>query len=1097
MIKQSCFACIMALVLAGCTRNGAGSKMSVSISAASLMHQRDSAMTSTPPLKTVIVNIRPVGGGTPQVIHRDFESSATTYDLDFDFQNVPTGDIIVQALAVYASSGGGMQIKYGDSTINFPTEVTATISPSATSITKQTYLAGRVQMPGGSYPTGTLVALFTPPGGKPQMVVDSKPIVAGWFNVFAVNGTGAAFDYVVQETQQTIFSGLNSDLTTDKTGAACTASSLTGGCPLVLVSQDRLKVKKPASFSRNGDFSNPAIQSNAPTDYVLGFFGALAGGTRSVCYANDIYEAIPRVFADATLSTPLEVKFTSGTAAQVTVSGGGNSTFTSGVLYDNAAASICDYPQLTNGSALILNHTLLGDNDENFGGFNSPWMMIQPFSKSGNQYLSVVTNPTYGTTATYNAGATTATLNSAFAPLAGASITGTGLSAIITAVTKVSAGVWTIALDTAATSSENQIAVTLQQPYAQLQWALLPGIAFTYSSLSLSTSATSISVPTISEPIVKGLYVRDQTTPNAILNGVATVASVTGTSPSVVTLDATPAVAGTDTLSFSYLSGVEVWGRPVYNGQAATNGTTDITITPAMATSDLIGQPISGTNIPAGATVASIIDLSHIRMSVAATGSSTSGNVMIGTSSTSGENDCSKIASQGFIYLDTVDPAIPKYSYSGRPHLPVGMNVNYQFALCAATSTGTTKTYLGSYVTGQPSWWGDDNRWPFGWANSTQTNSSVTDPYANLNIVSSRIVSVTFPAPGLTNLNLSSPIGATANDEVMINILAQNSNADCGLGYAGVGGYVFARVINGVASVITIPSGTAVDQLSLAQLGATLASGSSFCYAQATRVAQYRNLSISSLFSGSTNGTSLNLLGSEAIVPIRVNGSMTISANMDLSGTGYAGGYVATNDNGASERGPASATAPGGGRGGKVGTSAGGGGAGIGDGGDASGSTGTGGQGGANSGNGEGLLVSLGGGAAAYGSFNAGAGGGFLMIAAYNLAFPTEITISENGQTGGTSGTAGGAGGGSINILAGSVTGSSAGVSLSASGAAGELSGGGGGGGGYVSALACSSTIALNPVISGGVAGTGGTSGSSGSSQINYMDALSSKRWCY
>jgi hypothetical protein len=1093
MIKQYLFACIMVLALFGCTRNGAGSKMNVSISAESLMHQRDSAMTSTPPLQSVIVNIRPATGGTPQVIHRDFDSSATTYNLDFDFSNVPTGDIIVQALAVYANSGGGMQIKYGDATINFPTVTTANISPSTTSITKQTYVAGRVQMPDGSYPTGTLVALFTPPGGKPQMVVDSKTIVSGWFNIFAVNGTGAAFDYVVKETGATVFSGLNSDLTTDASGAACVGGSLSGGCPLILTSQNRVKVSKPASYFRNGDFSNPLIQVNPPTDYVLGFFGNLAGAGSKVCYAPDVYEAIPRLFADATLSTPLEVKFASGTAAQVNIAGGGTASFTSSSLYTNGATSVCDNTQISNGNALILNHTLLGDNDENFGGFNSPWMMVQPFNQNGNQYVSVVTNPAYNTTATYSSGNSTVSLNSSFQPAVGSHLAGTGLSGNITTVTGGSGGVWSVIIDTAPSSGGTAAAVTLSQPYAQLQWSLLPGIAFTYSSIALSSGSSSLSIPTISEPIVQGLYVRDIDHPSSIANG-TTVSTVAGTSPYVVTLNGSPSASGTDTLSFSYISGVEVWGRPIYSGQATTNGSTDVVISPAMANSIFVGQPISGTNIPSGATVVSIVDSSHITISAAATGSSTTGYVMMGNSNYGGgNNDCAKLPANGFTLLTPnggADPSIGKFSYSGLSGLPVGSNVTYQFALCAVVGTGTTKSYLGSYVTGQPAWSGDDDRWPFGWANSTKVNATAVDPINDLGITSSKLTAIS-AAAGLTQLTTATSVAMSANDEVMISIVAHGAGAtDCGPGNNGAGAHTFARALSASSTTIVIPSGTWVDQLALANLSGTVAAGGNYCYVEVTHVAQYRNLTFASGMTNSSNAGVANLLGSEAILPIRVNGTLSLNGPALLSGTGYMGGVYSSGVNGAGDGGPYSASS-GNGKGG-MSAASGGGGAGYGAGGTGA-SSGSGGLATSNYG-GDGLFFSVGGGGAAAGTANGGNGGGALMLAAFNLSVGSSVTIAEDGLPG--SSFSGGGGGGSINLIANSVTGSSA-LILSAQGGAGGTSGGGPGGGGFVSAMACSSSIALNPVINAGTPGSGASAGGFGLSEINYATALSSKRWCY
>lgn len=1094
MIKQYCFACIILLSLIACNRNGMGGKMSVSVPVANLMHQRNSAMATTPPLQTVIVNVRPTSGGTPLIIHQDYNSTVVN-DLTFQFDNVPTGDLLVQVLAVYANNGGAVQISYGDTNISFPTVTTAEVTLGSTNITKQTYLAGRVKYTDGSFPNGTLIALFTPGTGKPQMEVDSTSIVAGWFNIFAVDGTGSAFDYVLKETGTTIFSGLNSSLSTDAAGATCVATSLSGGCPISYSGSDRLKVSKPASYSRNGDYSNPMVQVNSPTDYVLGFFGILAGGTRNVCYAADVYEALPRLFSDVNLSTPLEVRLVGGSTSQVRVQGsGGNSNFGSSSLYTNGATGYCDNTQLNSGHALILNHTLLGESDENFGGFNSPWMMIQPFNTSGNQYVSVVTPPTYATTATFTSGASTATLNAAFTPLAGSSISGSGISGTLTSVTATaSPGVWTVGLSTPTSSSGTAATVTLQQPYAQLEWSLLPGVAFSYSSISLTAGTSTVSIPTISEPIVRGLYVRDLTNPSAIPASTM-VTNVTGTSPYVVTMNQAPAAAGSDVLSFSYLSGVEVWARPIFNGQAITNGSTDVVISPAMATSALVGQPISGDTIPSGAKVVSVVDSSHITISAVTNGSTTTGYVMIGNSSYGGgKNDCTTLSSQGFVFQANVDPAIGKYSFSGLNGLPVGSNVSYQFALCAVVGTGTTKSYLGSYVTGQPSWWGGDNRWPFGWASSTKANSTAVDAQNDLQIASVRLNAVSFPNPGLTQLTTATNLTISPNDEVLISIAAHGSGAaDCGGAGGGTGVYAYARVLSVSGSSLVIPSGSWVDQLALSPstLTATAAVGGNFCYVQVTRVAQYRTLTLASGLTNSSNTPVAMLLGSESIIPIKVNGTMTINGSIDLSGTGYLGGYYSAGPNGAGDGGPYSSVS--GSRKGGQRSSSGGGGAGCSNGGAGS-ASGSGGSAYCYS-NTDSLMLSLGGGGGAGTSVNGGNGGGALILAAYNLSVGSNVTISENGASAST--IAGGGGGGSINLIAGSVSGSST-LVLSAEGGDGGSTGGGPGGGGYVSALACSSNIPINPEVTAGQAGTGAFIGVDGLSTINYSSNLSSKRWCY
>lgn len=395
-LKLCSWAYILAVSMLACTRGGDTKSLQLSIPTDSLLRstQRD-ATTPLPPLQTLIANVQ-ILGSPPLVKQMDFDGTPVAGTIDMTFGGVPPGaSVLVQVLAVYASDGGAMQLRYGDAaaTVSGNTQVTVDLG-AAGGITKQSYVAGRLQLPDGSLPTGTLVALFQPPGTlngapKPKMVVDQDTIVAGWFNIFAVGGAGFTFDYLLKETGQTIFSGLNPDLST----TGCSLDSLSGACPFWVGSspQDRIKIAKPVSYSRSGKTNAPGLQSSSQMEYVLGFFGNLAGGGKSVCYANNVWEAVPKLFSDATLSTPLDLNFNSGAlATQVNVTGGGYGS-TMAQIY-KMQATPCMQTNISQGTGLILNHTLLGNNDKNFGGFNAPWMMVQPFSQNNSQYLNTVNN---------------------------------------------------------------------------------------------------------------------------------------------------------------------------------------------------------------------------------------------------------------------------------------------------------------------------------------------------------------------------------------------------------------------------------------------------------------------------------------------------------------------------------------------------------------------------------------------------------------------------------------------------------------------------------------------------------------------------------
>src|SRR4051812_26626442 len=104
---------VFALSLVHCTRDGETAKMNLSIPTRSLTHMLGSTTTGTvtPPLQTIIINVQIPGQPT---IARQYEKPFPS-SLDYSFEKIPSGaSVLVQVLAVYAASNGGMQLKYGD-----------------------------------------------------------------------------------------------------------------------------------------------------------------------------------------------------------------------------------------------------------------------------------------------------------------------------------------------------------------------------------------------------------------------------------------------------------------------------------------------------------------------------------------------------------------------------------------------------------------------------------------------------------------------------------------------------------------------------------------------------------------------------------------------------------------------------------------------------------------------------------------------------------------------------------------------------------------------------------------------------------------------
>ncbi|MCB0365614.1 MAG: hypothetical protein H6624_04275 [Bdellovibrionaceae bacterium] len=300
-----------------------------------------------------------------------------------------------------------------------------------------------------------------------------------------------------------------------------------------------------------------------------------------------------------------------------------------------------------------------------------------------------------------------------------------------------------------------------------------------------------------------------------------------------------------------------------------------------------------------------------------------------------------------------------------------------------------------------------------------------------------------------TGLSLSSVNGSFApGDEVLIHVSGYRQAGDCGYWNGeeiSPGMQAFARVIVGGGGSIYISKGTFLDSASTAYL-ANAASAPNMCRIQVVKVLQYRDLTINGLVFLDSFSTYMN----GGILPIRVNGTMNLNANINGMNAGYGG--VASVD-GSGLMGASTNTGTGGqGDGGGHGA----GGGGYGNGGNAS--TGAnGGMGGNDGGSdgGFGLIMGSGGGSA--GAIAGGTGGGAIMIAARKIAVTSSgATLVVDGGAGTVSAnTSGGGGGGTINIFAKEIVRLGAGAfTLSANGGNGDANAGAGGGG-RIKVMAC------------------------------------------
>jgi hypothetical protein len=378
---------LMSILMAGCTRPGKSGSISLSIPIANRSSLRNfsvgAVQSTTPTLKTLLVNVQISGQAT---IYKKFEYSdgGAPESVQIDIPNIDIGTkIFIQGLGVFTATSGALQLEYSDATFAMDGNPVTLQLAAIGGATKQSFLAGRIKI-NGQFPTGTLVAQLSPPGGAPKMTVDKTFVLAGWFKVFALNGD-TKIDYLWQEAGTNVFTGLNSDFSSE--------FDLTESPPAY-----RVKIHQPSSYSRD---SSQSISSSQETEYVLGYFGDPAYiSNNTVCYPKDVYEAVPGQYAASVdlpnnpFVTPLDINFAIPnhnpltTSASIELEGGGLGAL-QGPLYTNASAlpTAC---KSTDGTAMVVHHTLIGRNNDNFAGFNGPFQVIDAFSQNDSNFVSAI-----------------------------------------------------------------------------------------------------------------------------------------------------------------------------------------------------------------------------------------------------------------------------------------------------------------------------------------------------------------------------------------------------------------------------------------------------------------------------------------------------------------------------------------------------------------------------------------------------------------------------------------------------------------------------------------------------------------------------------
>lgn len=329
-------------------------------------------------LSTVIVNVRIPGKPlfVKEVDYHDTTGPAFGAPITIEIPNVPSGsDALVQYLGLFEAVSGNMILTYGDSVVNISgTQTTANVVATVFgNSNKQGRVSGRFITSGSSSyttfagPTGILTGYIMPPNNRPRMAVTRTPIVNGWFNIFALEGTTALMTYELPDGTP-VFVNKNLDYFVTSNPSE----------------HKKIVMHKPVTYRR--DHKDGVLKADGAEDYVLGVFAKdsavfsnISSGLSgvSLCYAN-FDESIPNVFTDATGLTQVNYKSSSGTLGTDIIknaSAGTGNPSASNTLY----VSGCN----PNTHSLSFFHNMIGGGGEDVTGIRPPFRMIDSWKKYG------------------------------------------------------------------------------------------------------------------------------------------------------------------------------------------------------------------------------------------------------------------------------------------------------------------------------------------------------------------------------------------------------------------------------------------------------------------------------------------------------------------------------------------------------------------------------------------------------------------------------------------------------------------------------------------------------------------------------------------
>lgn len=370
----------------GCTRKANESTLSLKMNFAGTSQSKAGALAVAGELDFAVINVHTSTGLVVKTFEfRDQPAAASGFTAEIP--GIPKGNILVQFFGVYRDSSSAMQrFGYGDASASVAGGGAVSVSITANEIgsaTKEGRLTGRYidrVTPTETGPTGELIMQYQPPGAVPAVSIERRPIVDGWFSIFMLNG--APLNYRLAETGEMIFNQVQ----LSGASAVINGNTLTTGAHL-------LQFSKPLAVRKEGD--SPEFQP--PAEVFVGFLqkaGLNVLGTKQVCFANDVSEAIPGLFTNTSYTTPMDfVSSGAGTAADMRWIAGGTGG-TQAEVYSNTAAGCT----ATGANKILLYHTMIGSDSDRAGGIATPFLATAPFQRWDNfiqsKYHLNVSTPT-------------------------------------------------------------------------------------------------------------------------------------------------------------------------------------------------------------------------------------------------------------------------------------------------------------------------------------------------------------------------------------------------------------------------------------------------------------------------------------------------------------------------------------------------------------------------------------------------------------------------------------------------------------------------------------------------------------------------------